>query len=734
MTCGHCAARRHRGGLGRPRRHGVEVDVETGTVVVARRRASPTSGARGRRRGRLRGGLSGLETPRPPGRARPHVDLLVGGMTCASCVGRVEKKLNRLDGRDARPSTWPPRPRRSTSTPGGRRRHAGAAPSSAPATPPPSPRRTAPRGRLRRGAADRRGGLPAPAAGRGAADRRRARADDGSRRSRDTAAVRWVGAAAGHPGRAVRPAGRSTGPRRVNARHGASTMDTLVSLGTLVAYGWSVVPGGDRRHAQLRRGRRDRHHVPAARPVERGPREAAGRLGAARAARARAPSRRPCSTRTAPSGWSTSACSAPGCASLVRPGEQVATDGVVVEGRSGGRRVDGHRREPAGRQGRRRRGRRRHPEHRRPAGRRGDPHRPRHRAVARIADLVAARAGHARRPCSGWPTGSRRCSSRWCSASPCSPSPSGRCSGDPTRRLHRRGGGAGHRLPLRPRPRDPDRAARRHRPGGPARHRDPRGRGAGVDPRAIDTVVLDKTGTVTTGGMSVHEVVTHHAEAVRLAGALEACQRAPGRPGDRGARRRAPARSRGRPRARRSPTSTSHEGIGVSGRGRRPPRPGRPGALRRHACRPPGARRPRSETLPYALAQAVAPPARPAAPPCSSRSTTDRRRCSTSATPSRPTSADAVRRLHGLGLRPGAAHRGPHHHGAGRRRRGRDRRGGRRGDAGRQGRRRSTRLRAEGRRGRDGRRRRQRRGRAGRRPTSASRWAPAPRPPSRPAT
>ena len=29
------------------------------------------------------------------------VDLLVGGMTCASCVGRVEKKLNRLDGVEA---------------------------------------------------------------------------------------------------------------------------------------------------------------------------------------------------------------------------------------------------------------------------------------------------------------------------------------------------------------------------------------------------------------------------------------------------------------------------------------------------------------------------------------------------------------------------------------------------------------------------------------------------------
>src|SRR3954470_20395171 len=29
------------------------------------------------------------------------VDLLVGGMTCASCVARVEKKLNRLEGGDA---------------------------------------------------------------------------------------------------------------------------------------------------------------------------------------------------------------------------------------------------------------------------------------------------------------------------------------------------------------------------------------------------------------------------------------------------------------------------------------------------------------------------------------------------------------------------------------------------------------------------------------------------------
>ena len=33
-----------------------------------------------------------------PTAATASVDLLVGGMTCASCVGRVERKLNRLDG------------------------------------------------------------------------------------------------------------------------------------------------------------------------------------------------------------------------------------------------------------------------------------------------------------------------------------------------------------------------------------------------------------------------------------------------------------------------------------------------------------------------------------------------------------------------------------------------------------------------------------------------------------
>jgi P-type Cu+ transporter len=44
--------------------------------------------------------------------------------------------------------------------------------------------------------------------------------------------------------------------------------------------------------------------------------------------------------------------------------------------------------------------------------------------------------------------------------------------------------------------------------------------------RRVDTVVLDKTGTVTTGAMTVHRV-TGNAEAVRLAGALEAASEHP---------------------------------------------------------------------------------------------------------------------------------------------------------------------------------------------------------------
>src|SRR5687768_9475813 len=38
------------------------------------------------------------EAPAAEQPARSEVELLIGGMTCASCAARVEKKLNRMDG------------------------------------------------------------------------------------------------------------------------------------------------------------------------------------------------------------------------------------------------------------------------------------------------------------------------------------------------------------------------------------------------------------------------------------------------------------------------------------------------------------------------------------------------------------------------------------------------------------------------------------------------------------
>ena len=91
-----------------------------------------------------------------------------------------------------------------------------------------------------------------------------------------------------------------------NLRHGSSTMDTLISMGTLAAFGWSLYalffgtagePGmthpfeltvqRSRRGGQhLPRGRRGCHHVHPGRALLRGPVEAAGRRRPAGPARA----------------------------------------------------------------------------------------------------------------------------------------------------------------------------------------------------------------------------------------------------------------------------------------------------------------------------------------------------------------------------------------------------------------------------------------------------------------
>ena len=42
-----------------------------------------------------------MTTSAPGVRARDRVELSIGGMTCASCAARIEKKLNRMDGVEA---------------------------------------------------------------------------------------------------------------------------------------------------------------------------------------------------------------------------------------------------------------------------------------------------------------------------------------------------------------------------------------------------------------------------------------------------------------------------------------------------------------------------------------------------------------------------------------------------------------------------------------------------------
>ena len=136
----------------------------------------------------------------------------------------------------------------------------------------------------------------------------------------------------------------------MNLRHGATTMDTLISIGVLAAYGWSVyalfwgeagvtgmtmamdVTGGgtDELYLEVAAGR---DHVPRRRALPRGQGQAplGRRPRRAPVARrqGRGDPRRRSGERRAPIDELR-----PGMRFVVRPGEQIATDGVVEDGTS----------------------------------------------------------------------------------------------------------------------------------------------------------------------------------------------------------------------------------------------------------------------------------------------------------------------------------------------------------------------------------------------------------------
>ena len=567
-----------------------------------------------------------------------HVDLLVGGMTCASCVGRVEKKLNRLDGVQATVNL-------------------ATASASVDYEP---------------GVVDI-DALVATVESTGytaavASDDATAAASDEEQRTDhdyrrrlvvaapltalvlvltmlpgipDTSLVRWAALLLATP--VVLWAGwpfhRAAA---LNARHGASTMDTLVSLGTLVAYGWSVVQavtGG--MHSYVEVAATVTTFLLLGRWAESRAKQQAGsalrallELGAKEATLLDDDGRERLVDVS---------LLRPGMRFLVRPGEQVATDGVVLDGRSGvdesmltgesvpvdkqpGDEVAGATLNTSGRLVVK-------------VTRIG-----RDTAVARIADLVR-HAQATKAPVQrladrvsavfvpvvlalavltfavwallGDPTGGFVAAvAVLVIACPCALGLA-----TPTALLVGTGRAAQLGVVIRE---------------------------AAVleQTRRIDTVVLDKTGTVTTGRMAVHEVVTHHAEAVRLAGALEASSEHPlGR-----AIAEYVARTGPQPWQSASPQVTdftNHEGFGVSGlvNGRRVVVGRAPSVITLPTADAPG-------SLPYALGQAVLTAretgrtavlveieGRPAAVFDIGDSVKD-------------TSADAVRRLRGLGLHP----------------------------------------------------------------------------------
>ncbi|HET8602002.1 MAG TPA: heavy metal translocating P-type ATPase [Segeticoccus sp.] len=304
---------------------------------------------------------------------RHELTLAISGMTCASCSARIERKLNKLDGVDAEVNLATEKAVVRFADPlgtddilatvkktgyGATVLSDGSVPAAAGTATPPT-----------RTPEDAAGSAAAPAVDRPAAPEQPTAAPAQGEHARGDASLRRraiVAAALGIPVfliAMIMPLRDALGPAApwlelllatpvvtwaawpfhraaaINARHGASTMDTLVSLGVTAAYGWSLVAvlSGFTPHLYFEVAAIvtlfllvGRYAESRARASGRSALESLMQLGAQDVAVRRIdPATRVTTEQRIPIEQL-----AVGDHFVVRPGEKIATDGVVVDGLS----------------------------------------------------------------------------------------------------------------------------------------------------------------------------------------------------------------------------------------------------------------------------------------------------------------------------------------------------------------------------------------------------------------